>query len=182
VGGGRTRLSLRKAPRSGTGFLLEVRGDPQRDVFITHLDEQGELRGETEELRGEHAEAALRLAEATVDASCELALQRVQMTAAGFDGRPLAQLDEPKAIVHRLVSTLAPVVSEIGTRSGAPGELVLRQTKADGFRHEVFVTREELLQIVLTAPHHLRSVFEPLELEPPRQAPAAQLRALPGIR
>ena len=74
-----------------------------------------------------------------------------------------------------MVNVLAPIVQEIARRSGAPGELVLRRDVGEGRREEIYITKAELHEKVMSLPHTLRGVFDPFELmEGPRspRAPA----------
>jgi hypothetical protein len=70
----------------------------------------------------------------------------------------------PAAVAERLIGQLAPVVSEIAARSGAPGELVLRRDVGGGRREEVYVTKAELCEKVMVLPPSRRAAFERLGL------------------
>jgi hypothetical protein len=68
---------------------------------------------------------------------------------------------------------LAPVVQEIGRRSGAPGELVLRRDAGEGRREEIYITKAELHEKVYSLPQALRGVFDPFELSDGPRSPRA---------
>jgi hypothetical protein len=68
---------------------------------------------------------------------------------------------------------LAPIVQEIARRSGAPGELVLRRDLGEGRREEIYITKAELNEKVVTLPVTLRPVFDPFELSEGPRSPRA---------
>jgi hypothetical protein len=95
------------------------------------------------------------------------------MSSATFDGKPMREMDEPQQMAQRLINVLAPVVQEIARRSGAPGELVLRRDLGEGRREEIYITKAELNEKVLTLPTTLRPVFDPFELSEGPRSPRA---------
>jgi hypothetical protein len=102
---------------------------------------------------------------------------RCSMTEATLDARPLGECD-PVDLCARMVGLVAAEVREIATRSGAPGELVLRRNVDAGHRDEVFVTTAELVEQIDTLPPSLRRVFAPLELAGRPRSPRAPARSL----
>jgi hypothetical protein len=96
------------------------------------------------------------------------ALLTAHFDGAGFDGNGEAQ---PRLvqIVTRLVSRLDPIVSEIGKRSRAEDELILRRSLADGHREEIFLPKSVLREKVASLDEAHRALFAPLGLDaPPR--------------
>ena len=132
-----------------------------------------------QELSGEDAVHVLRLWQRVLDSTEELGRRRHVMTGATFEGHPIKTFDEPNLIAARLIRFLTPIVREISQRSGAPGELVLRRDVRAGRREEIYITKAELHEKVLTLPPLLRGVFDPFELDSPRspRAPAPSLPA-----
>ena len=94
-----------------------------------------------------------------------------------MDNRSLIE-EEPQDTARRLVECIAPIVQELARRSGAPGELVIRKTVANGRRDEVYLTKAELLEHVLTLPPALRGVFQPLGLTDSPRSPRAPAPSL----
>jgi hypothetical protein len=87
---------------------------------------------------------------------------------ANFDGNGEAQ---PRLVqlVTRLVSRLEPVVTEIGKRSKAEDELILRRSLADGHREEIFLPKSVLREKLALLDEAHRALFAPLGLAaPPR--------------
>jgi hypothetical protein len=170
----RTLITLRKGPRSGTGYELEVIPDEQR-VLLRRLDEDGqpETSSEIIALTGEDLIHAQRLWNRIVETTADLQERRQAMTSATFDGKPLRDLDEPQDLLTRLINVVAPVVQEIARRSGAPGELVLRRDMGEGRREEIYITKAELHEKVMSLPPSCRPIFDPLELSEGPRSPRA---------
>jgi hypothetical protein len=175
MGAGRSRITLRKGPLTGTGWRLEVSTEERVPrALLTRLSDDGtESNDPPLQLDGEDAVHAGRLWTRIVESTRDLAARRQAMTSATFDGRPLRELDEPQKIVIKLVNVLAPIVQEIARRSGAPGELVLRRDVGEGRREEIYITKAELHEKVMTLPPNLRGVFDPLELSEGPRSPRA---------
>jgi hypothetical protein len=170
----RSLITLRKGARSGSGFQLEVTQDDRPKATLRRLGEQGEPTPDPViALEGEDAMHALRLWTRVIESTHDLATRRSQMTSASFDGKPLKDTEEPGAIVTKLINVMAPVVQEIARRSGAPGELVLRRDTGEGRREEIYITKAELHEKVMTLPSTLRPVFDPFELSEGPRSPRA---------
>jgi hypothetical protein len=185
VGLSRGAIVLRRQATSGAGYKIDFDATTDRTkVIIERLGEDGsETPDPVQTLAGEDAVHVLRLWQRILDSTEELQKRRHVMTRAVYDGHAITELDEPRLIAERLVKFLTPVVREISQRSGAPGELVLRRDLRAGRREEIYITKAELHEKVLTLSPPLRSVFEPFELDSPRspRAPAASVPAYEEI-
>jgi hypothetical protein len=167
-------LLLRKGPRSGSGYQLEVSSEGAPKAILRHLSEEGSpMPDEPLELSGEDGVHVLRLWSRVLDSTRDLEMRREAMREATFDGKPLREIDSPREVCERLVMVLTPIVQEIGHRSGAPGELVLRRDVGEGRREEVYITKAELQERVVTLPRHLQIVFEGFELTKGARSPRA---------
>jgi len=156
------RVEARKAFRSGMGYALE-RGEVGGSIL--ELNDDGAVK-DTHPIEADDYAVADRLL-STVRAELErLAVHRGAMVSASFDGAPISELDEPRAIATRLIANLAPVCNEIERRSGGNDELILRRDVADGRREEKYVKKAELRELVCVLPIALRAPFEPLKLVP----------------
>jgi hypothetical protein len=170
----RSLITLRRGPRSGPGFQLEVTADAQPKATIRRLGEDGSPTPDPVILlEGEDAMHAMRLWNRVVDSTHDLGMRRQTMTTATFDGKTLREVEDPAAIATKLINVLAPIVQEIARRSGAPGELVLRRDLGEGRREEIYITKAELNEKVLTLPTTLRPVFDPFELSEGPRSPRA---------
>lgn len=156
------RVEARRAFRSGSGYAVE-RGEVGGSIH--ELSDDGSVK-DTHAVESDDYALVERLL-GTVRSELErLAGHRGALVSASFDGTPLTELDEPRAIASRLIAMLAPVANEIERRSGGNDELILRRDVADGRREEKYVKKAELRDLVCVLPIALRSAFEPLKLVP----------------
>ncbi len=173
-------VTLRKGPRSGIGYELEVMHEERR-VLLRRLDESGapEASAEVIELSGEDLIHAERLWQRILETTHDLAERRQAMTSATFDGKNLREVEEPEEVLTRLISVIAPVVQEVARRSGAPGELVLRRDLGEGRREEIYITKAELHEKVMSLPESCRAIFDPFELSEGPRSPRAPAPSSP---
>jgi hypothetical protein len=166
-------IQLRRSATSGEGYQLRVSLEEPPRVLLTALPESGVMEGEPPlPLDGEDRIQVLKLWSRISESTANLPARRQSLIAAHFDGVSLTTLETPASIALRLIELLTPIVQEIGRRSGAPGELVIRRDLGQGRREEVYITRAELEQKILVLPPELRVAFEPLGLvSPPPRAP-----------
>ena len=178
----RSAFALRRQPRSGSGYKLEYDASraPVRILLMKLMEDGSESPEPSIELTGSDAVHALRLWQRVNDSAMDLAMRRTVMTSGLVEGRTIQDHDEPRIICERLVRVLAPAVREIAKRSGAPGELVLRRDIRAGRRDEVYITKAELYEKVLTLPPSLRAVFDPFELDSHPRSPRAPAPSLPA--
>jgi hypothetical protein len=162
---------LGKSARSGIVHAFDV------DLAARRARWRDDDESEVIDLGPADAAGLVALLRAIEQQTREVRTGRRSMTEATLDGSPIGQRD-PADACGRIVSLLAPVVREIGRRSGAPGELVLRRNVDSGHRDEVFVTTAELLEHVETLPPSLRQVFDPLGLRVAPRSPRAPARSL----
>lgn len=175
-------LRLRKGPCSGAGYriLVELQGDQK--ISLSHLADDGTLDGEPAlTVEGDDREQIFRLATRVIDSACELSALRRSLVSAELDGQALTESGWPGAVAERLIGCLAPVVTEIAKRSGAPGELVLRRDVGGGRREEMYVTQAELYEKVLVLPPERRRLFAALGLGEPASDPPAPRNLRPSL-
>jgi len=178
------KVALRKAPRSGSGYELEILRTEGR-VLLRRLREDGEPEPPSEdqlgliELSGEDLVHVERLWTRIHESTLDLTERRQAMTSARFDDKNLREVEEPHELLTRLVNVVAPVVQEIARRSGAPGELVLRRDLGQGRREEIFITKAELHEKVMTLPPASRAIFDPFECSEGPRSPRAPAPSAP---
>jgi hypothetical protein len=177
VAGTQLELSLRKSPSSGAGYRIVVDLRGERGVLLAPFDENGADHAATDtepplSLEGEDGARMLELARRVLESIQGLIYLRGSMLELALDDLPPSELEWPEIVAERLLGHLAPVVTEISRRSGAPGELVLRRDVGDGRREEMYVTKAELWQKLLVLPPERRAPFAALGLSEPVGAPA----------
>jgi hypothetical protein len=170
----RSLITIRKGPRSGSGFQLEVTSEAQPKATLRRLGEDGSPTPDPViQLEGEDAVHVMRLWNRVTDSTHDLAMRRQAMTTGSFDGKLLKEIEDPSTVANKIINVLAPIVQEISRRSGAPGELVLRRDLGEGRREEIYITKAELNEKVVTLPVTLRPVFDPFELSEGPRSPRA---------
>jgi hypothetical protein len=176
---GSAEFRLRKGAAAGSGYrvLVDLEGDHR--VTLEPFGEDGSLDAEPPmALDGEDSAQMFRLCSRVMESMQPLWALRRGMVSVDLDGQALDEVAWPEVVAERLLLQLAPVVSEISRRSGAPGELVLRRDVGGGKREEVYVTKAELYEKILVLPPSRRVSFEVLGLAEPQRAAAAP--ALPA--
>ena len=158
-------LRLRKGPGSGSGYEMHIDLETGVSLSICPMREDGTLEEQQPlVLQGNDQATILALWQGVVQSAVDLMLLRQRMVSASFNGRPLLELESPRVVAEALVNHMAPVISEISRRSGAPGELVLRRNLGEGRREETYCTHAELLEKIMILPPDLRGVFSSLHL------------------
>ncbi|GAC1356965.1 MAG: hypothetical protein NVSMB47_10230 [Polyangiales bacterium] len=161
-----SRISLKKALRSGPGYELEISAGVVPRATLHELDDEGLVTGSPPlTLDDEDSTHVFRMWNAILASTQDLMQRRETMRSATFDGTTVLELDVPRAIVAKMVDSVAPTVREIERRSGTPRELVLRRDLGEGRRQETYVTKAELQELVISVAPSLRSVFAPFELD-----------------
>jgi hypothetical protein len=173
---------LRKSPGSGPGYRVLVTMHDERRVVIQPLGEDGVLDAEAPlSLDGEDSAQMIAFCTRIVESTADLPGLRRSLVSAEYEGEPLDADKWPELVAERLLAQLAPVISEISLRSGAPGELVLRRDVGGGRREEVYVTKAELYEKVMVLTPSRRTSFEKLGLfDPLREAAAPAAAAAPS--
>lgn len=163
---------LRKGATSGAGYRVLVNLNEEHQVVLQPLGEDGSPDADAPlTLDGEDSAQMFRLCSRVVESMQGLSSLRRSMVSAELDGQALDEMTWPEGVAQRLIEQLAPVVTEIARRSGAPGELVLRRDVGGGRREEMYVTKAELYEKVLVLPPARRVAFEQLGLVDPLRAP-----------
>jgi hypothetical protein len=188
-------LRLRRGAGIGAGYEMRIELETGVKLEICPVREDGSLEDQQPlVLQGDDQETMLSLWQRVVESAVDLMHERQRMVSAAFNGRSLLELESPRAVAEALINHMAPVVSEISRRSGAPGELVLRRSLGEGRREETYCTHAELLEKILVLPPDLRVVFSSLHLTgsllsaappaqlPPPSPPAREFLSRPPTR
>lgn len=161
-------LRVRKGPGTGSGYEMRIELEGGVQVAMYPVREDGGVEDQHPlVLQGNDHATMLSLWQGVVHSAADLVNLRQRMLSAAFNGRPLLELDAPRVVAEALISHMAPVISEISRRSGAPGELVLRRNLGEGRREETYCTHAELLEKMMILPPDLRAVFSALHLSGP---------------
>jgi hypothetical protein len=173
-------LRLRRGPGIGAGYEMRVELESGAHLAVSPVREDGSVEDQHPlVLQGADQQTMLSFWQRVVESAMDLMHLRQRMVSAAFNGRPLLELEAPRVVADALINHMAPVVSEISRRSGAPGELVLRRNLGEGRREETYCTHAELLEKILVLPPDMRISFSSLHLAgslmsaaPPAHLPA----------
>ncbi len=170
VGPGATVVRLRAAAGgSGGGFDLTFGEDPNR-VQIVRVCEGSGPPDSPYEATPDDSSVLDDLHQQLRAMAVDLLRHKKSVVEASLDDRPLGQLASPRILVERLIASLAPIVQEIGKRSLAPGELVLKRQTAENQREELFISKAALQHKLQALPSALRRWFESFDLAGQRPA------------
>lgn len=152
-------LKLRASPTDDAGYDIVInRGQ------VRVIRQGGGTGGETFDPTIDDAANLLQLYKEIFAAASEISKKRSRLVDARIDGKSLQDHDNPGVLVQRMISRMAPTVTEIARRSQSPSELVLKRVLANDRREEIFVSKADLMKKVDSIPLALRGVFAPLGL------------------
>jgi len=158
-------MRLRRGAGLGSGYEFRIELETGVKLSVCPVREDGGVDDQHPlVVQGNDQGTLLSLWQAVVQSAADLMRLRQRMVSAAFNGRPLLEIEGPRVVAEALIGHMAPVVSEISRRSGAPGELVLRRNLGEGRREETYCTHAELLEKIMVLPPDLRIVFSALHL------------------
>ncbi len=158
---GESTLKLRVSPTDDSGFDLNVIGTRARLLF------QGkEAEGNVEPFEPDAEDSAklVELMRAALNESAAIRQQRTKLIDARLDGKSINEHDNPAILAQRLISRMAPIVTQIAKHSLSPRELVLKRVLADDRREEIFVAKTDLIAKIEKVPIALFGTLAPLGL------------------
>jgi hypothetical protein len=160
-------MRLRKGPGTGSGYEVRIDLETGVELAVHPVRDDGTVEEQSPlVLLGNDQATMLSLWQSVVQSAADLIHLRQRMVSAAFNGRPLLEIESPRVVAEALINHMAPVISEISRRSGAPGELVLRRNLGEGRREETYCTHAELLEKIMILPPDLRAAFSALHLSP----------------
>ena len=158
-------MRLRRGAGLGSGYEFRIELETGVKLSVCPVREDGGVDDQQPlVVQGNDQGTLLSLWQAVVQSAADLMRLRQRMVSAAFNGRPLLEIEAPRVVAEALIGHMAPVVSEISRRSGAPGELVLRRNLGEGRREETYCTHAELIEKIMVLPPDLRIVFSALHL------------------
>jgi hypothetical protein len=166
----RAALVLRRAAaRASEGLAIVVRSDAQSGPTVRRLCPGAVVAPAAEEeiLLDPQTEDAVhiqRLWRAVAQHLGALERRRARLSRAQLDGHAADEVRRPAVLADHIIAQVAPLVRELGARSAAAGELVLKRDAGNGRRDEVYVSRADLLARIAVLGGARRARFDPLEL------------------
>lgn len=170
-------LRLRRKPDSPRdGFVLTIDPDEQgvQVPKITRIDEK---RGESDAPFTSQAEDRARIQElfATLRGSARPLLSRKRrLVYAQLDGHDVFERGLVRALFERVAARLEPIAAQVSHHSPNPQELSLKLEREDGRREELYLRKQELVDMVQPLSEEATALFRHLAFLPaPPATPSA---------
>lgn len=185
IGPDSMELHLRRKPDSPRdAFVLDLDLDEHgRSIAkVFHQDDKrGGDSGAPFTSQSEDLSKIRALAE-TVRRRCQPLLQRRQrLVYAQLDEHDVLERGLVRAVFERIASRLAPIAQQVSAHSPNPSELSLKIEADGGRREEIYLRKQELIDMVAELPDEAKTLFEGLAFLPrkPTIPPAVPPLAVP---
>lgn len=109
-----------------------------------------------------------RLAEAFRRECTPLLRQKRRLVFAQLDGHDIFERGLVRQVFERAVARMAPIAAQVAMHSPNPAELSLKVERDGGRREEIYLRKEELVEMVDPLPPEAQVLFEPLGFLPIR--------------
>ncbi len=159
--GGALHMKLRMSPHPGDDHGLDIAWTPKSQSVVVVRVHKGES-SDPYEVTGDDVQALVDIFQTVKTESSLLVKERSKLLDILFRQRPLAESEDPSALVKVMVNRLAPIIKGIVDHSLGDKELVLKKVLANGRREEVFAAKADLLDKLSILPTSMRSLFAPL--------------------
>lgn len=173
---------------------LRRKPDSPRDAFVLDLDvgadgapvakisRRGDKSGESDApfaSQGEDLARVVELAAALRRECAPLALRKTRLLAAQLDDRDVFERGLVRQVFERIAQRLAPIAAQVDAHSPNPEELSLKIQNADGRREELYLRKQELVELVAPLPPEAQTLFAHLCFLPANPPPAVPPLAVP---
>ncbi|MFK7991973.1 MAG: hypothetical protein AB8I08_38505 [Sandaracinaceae bacterium] len=166
---------------------LRRKPDASRDAYVVELDiddagrtiarvtNRREKGGEAEPFnsQGEDVARLRELATALRREVAPLVRRKRRLVAAHLDGHDMFERGLARQLFERIIAAMTPVALAVAQHSPNPQELSLKVESDEGRREEIYLRKQELIDMVSPLPEEKRALFRPLEFLPPAPAPSA---------
>ncbi len=162
------------APRDAYVLTTDLDETGVQVAKVTRIDERG---GDSDAPFASPAEDAVKLEElaSALRRACEPLLARKRrLIYAQLDGHDVFERGLVPALFARIAQRLEPIASEVSRHSPNPNELSLKLERDGGRREEVYLRKDELVQLVTPLPPVAQDLFARLcflPAMPKRSAP-----------
>ena len=162
---------------------LRKRPDSPRDSFVLtrDIDPSGQWIAKVHNIEGEgdapftsRDDDATRMRElgTALRRQCKPLLNRKRrLIYAQLDGHDVFDRGLVRALFERIVDRLEPIVSEVSRHSPNQAELSLKLERENGRREELYLRKNELIEMVSQLPEEQRGLFYRLSFMPDRPLP-----------
>ncbi|MDX2087294.1 MAG: hypothetical protein SFX73_05570 [Kofleriaceae bacterium] len=163
------------ANKASAGLRFAVHANGATWIAITTA---GDAEGEPNDLDSDDVAPVRNLADRAY-ATLKGLLAKRRLVDLMFEGRPIADLEDPRAVPLELLAQLKPLARSLREKSRVSGELVLKRDIGDGRREELFVPRATLAQNFARLPYEYRRPFEEMGITAEETQPSIQLPMRP---
>ena len=185
IGPDSMELHLRRkpdAPRDAFVIDLDLDEHGRSIAKVFHQDDKRGDSGAPYTSQGEDLSKIRALAE-TVRRRCRPLLQRRQrLVFAQLDEHDVLERGLVRAVFERIAARLAPIAQQVSAHSPNPNELSLKLEQDDGRREEIYLRKQELIDLVADLPEEAKTLFDGLAFLPrkkPTIPPAVPPLAVP---
>lgn len=163
---------------------LRRKPDSPRDAYVIKLDvdergtvaqvvKRNDSKGGESEPYTSQGEDVTRIGElATIlRRKCAPLLKRKRrLVFAQLDDDDVFERGLVRQLIERIVTRMAPIAVQVSAHSPNPLELSLKVERQGGRREEIYLRKQELIDMVAPLAEDDRALFEPLQFLPKRQA------------
>jgi len=166
-------LHLRRkydAPRDAYVVTVDV-GD--KGKILAKVTKGNDKRGEQDApftCQGEDIGKLAELAETMRRECAPLLSRKKRLVFAQLDDHDVFERMLVRPLFERIALRMAPVAAEVAKHSPNPSELSLKIERDDGRREELYLRKQELLDMVAPLPPEAQELFEQLAFMPRRKA------------
>lgn len=154
------------APRDAYVLELDVEDDGRTAArVVTRNDKKG---GESEPYssQGEDVARLKELADVLRRDCAPLLRRKRRLVFAQLDGHDMFERGMVRQLFERMVRRMAPVAMQVSAHSPNPQELSLKVEREGGRREEIYLRKQELVDMVAPLPDDEQDLFRPLEFLP----------------
>lgn len=166
---------------------LRRKPDAPRDAYVVELDiddagrtiarvtNRREKGGEAEPFnsQGEDVARLRELATVLRREVAPLVRRKRRLVSAHLDGHDMFERGLARQLFERIIARMAPIALAVAQHSPNPQELSLKVESDEGRREEIYLRKQELIEMVAPLPEEKRALFRPLEFLPPAPTPSA---------
>ena len=165
-------LHLRRKPGAPRdAFVIELDVD-ESGASVAKVTKRNDKQGGESEAphtsEGEEIQVIEQLADALRRECTPLLRQKRRLVFAQLDGHDVFERGLVRQLFERAVARMAPIAAQVAMHSPNPAELSLKVEREGGRREEIYLRKQELVDVVAPLPPEAQVLFEPLGFLPPR--------------
>lgn len=166
-------LHLRRKPDAPRdAYVIELEEDEEGGASARVISRNEKGSGESDPYRSQGEDVARIRSLATVlrHSCAPLTRNKRRLLYARLEGHDIFERGLVKQLFERIVTRMAPTAGLVSAHSPNPSELSLKVQRDGGRREEIYLSKQELVDMVAPLPPEAQQLFVPLQFLP-RQAP-----------